>query len=70
MFFCFRRYKNYAKVTDISNENKLQKPVKRTRTHYLLRKAKKSNINVPYSTSEIVNIKIELRDATKPQISP
>ena len=48
MFFCFRRYKNYAKVTDISNENKLQKPVKRTRTHYLLRKAKKSNINVPY----------------------
>lgn len=38
MFFCFRRYRNYEKVTDISKENKIQKPIKRTRMHYLLRR--------------------------------
>lgn len=69
MFLCFRRYKKYTKVTDISNENKLQKPIKKTRTHYLLRKAKKSNINIPCSSSENENIKIELQEATKQQIS-
>ena len=64
MFFCFRRYRNYEKVTDISKENKIQKPIKRTRMHYLLRRV---HINrVPYLERNYENIKIELRETTKP----